>query len=664
MARRQGDRPLRVLLTGGGTGGHVYPTLSVYDIIKEHWKIDRVLYLGSRGRAEEQIVPRYGIPMAFTPCAPLFGLGVWKLLISLMVNFFGTLRALWLLLRFRPHIILAAGGYVSAPAVFASFLIRPFLNPLLVIDEQNVVPGLMNKLASVFARVVLVSFRETAFFVWNSNCVLTGYPVRREFLDGPERSEARQALGIPEDRTVVTVFGGSMGARSINRLLAEVFPELAARRKDLAVYHSTGMARGSYEAWAETAERFRAGLPPDVACAEEGEGLVFSAAGKGLEYHLRPYIHDMALHLRASDLVVCRGGAGALSEVMALGKAALVIPKRDLPGDHQELNAISLAATGGCETVFERKSDTGVDFVDAAEFSSVFFDLLDSPARRETMGALAREHFPEGCREKTVATLRSLLDGQPFTTIQELEEPEYVRLQKQVDNLVRFLLKQPAGSFYHRFYSIRMEECLRSGRWETVNRGVKLCGGLRRIDKIPRLLELFRHGNGFLRRNVLTAFIHMGHEFPELKDLVVRALKDSYFEVRSEAVQLAAAFQETMVREPEIAHLMCRRMHNPLERFDVRYWCIRTLPLFVSLDSYFRLARKYRFARNVKFREAILEGIGQAVDKGRIPQSRGRDVRVFLNDFLVTTSGFDPKFKIRSTYRELTDMLERGGGKK
>ncbi len=664
MARRKGDRPLRVLLTGGGTGGHVYPTLSVFDIIKEHWKIEKVLYLGSRGRAEEQIVPRYGIPLAFTPCAPLFGLGAWKLFVSLVVNFFGTLRASWLLLRFRPHIILAAGGYVSAPAVFASFLLRPFLNPVLVIDEQNVVPGLMNKLASVFARVVLVSFRETAFFVWNSNCVLTGYPVRREFLDGPEMSEARQALGIPEGRTVVTVFGGSMGARSINRLLAEVFPELATRRKNLTVFHSTGMARGSYEAWAETAERFRANLPPGTACAEEGEGLVFTAAEAGVEYHLRPYIHDMALHLRASDLVVCRGGAGALSEVMALGKASLVIPKRDLPGDHQELNAINLASAGGCETVFERKTGAGVDYVEAEEFASVFFGLLDDPARRADMAALARDHFPEGCREKTVATLRNLMDEQPFTTIQELEEPEYVRLQKQVDNLVRFLLRQPADSFYHRFYSIRMEECFRSSQWDTVNRGVKLCGGLRRTDKIPVLLELFRKGNGFLRRNVLTAIIHMKHEFPELRDLVIRALQDNYFEVRSEAVKLAAAFHETMVREPEIAHLMCRRMHNPLERFDVRYWCIRTLPLFVSLDSYFRLTRKYRFARNVKFREAILEGIGQAVDMGRIPKSRGGDVRVFLNDFLVTTSGFDPKFKIRSTYRELTDMLERTGGKK
>lgn len=651
-------KPLRVLLTGGGTGGHVYPTLAVYEILKQEFPVSQVLYVGSKGRAEEKIVPRFGIPLSFTPCAPLFGLRPWSLAASVFVNFVGTLKVLLTLLRFRPHVILAAGGYVSAPAVFASFLLRPFLRPLLVIDEQNVVPGLMNKLASLFAQAVLVSFRETAFFVWNNNCVFTGYPVRSEFLTGASREEARQALGIAGDRNVVTVFGGSMGARSINRLMAETLAGLGTAEAPLTVFHSTGMSKGAYEAWDDTLLRFTKAAGSGAVVESSGEGKTFRLGGGRLVYHLLPYIHDMALHLQASDLVICRGGAGALSEVMALGRPAVVIPKRDLPGDHQELNAINLASAGGCEVVFERKTADGVDYIDAPEFREVFTRLLGDPARLQAMANRAREKFPAGCRGKIVDTLRSLLAGREVDAIQELVEPEYVRLQKQVDHLVAFLRNQPPESFYYRFYAIRMEEMLRSDQWARLNTGVKLCGGLRRFDKIPLLVSLFETGNGFMRRNILVALANMRLWDPAIADLVVRALQDGYYEVRVAALALASSCVDHTSANPVIVDRMRRLMRRRFERFEVRYWCIRTLPLFVPLDEYFRMTARYRFARNVRLREAILEGFQGALKMERIRADQIEDVRYFLNDFLITTSGFDPKFSIRHNYVELHNRLK------
>jgi len=160
MKRKHG---IRLLLTGGGTGGHVYPILAIYDLLRRELGISDVLYVGSRGRAEEKIVPRWNIPLRYVKCAPVSGLGAWQLLPSIWKNLVGTLKATLILLRFRPQMILASGGYVSAPVTFASFLLRPLLAAPLIIEEQNVMPGLMNKVASLFARLVMDSYPETPY---------------------------------------------------------------------------------------------------------------------------------------------------------------------------------------------------------------------------------------------------------------------------------------------------------------------------------------------------------------------------------------------------------------------------------------------------------------------------------------------------------------------
>lgn len=656
-AHRDKKRKIRVLLTGGGTGGHVYPNLALLDILRQEFDIEDVLYVGSRGRGEETIVPRAGLPIRYVSCAPMSGLNPLKAFGALGRVAAGTIQAARILLSYRPNLIVAAGGYVSAPLTFASFLLRPFRKTRLVIQEQNVVPGLMNKVASLFAHVVMVSFPETPFYIWTNRCVFTGYPVRQEFEKPVAHGAARERVGVPADRLLVLVYGGSMGARSLNRLLVDTLPRMARMGRPMTVIHASGLAAGAYNAFEDTRQRLRKSLPPDATLEEREGNPVARLAGGHIEYRLFPYLHELSHWLAASDLVICRAGAGAVSELLAMGKPALVVPKRDLPGDHQELNAISLAEKGACEIVFERRNRDGIDYVDGGEFASVFESLAKEPARMAALGAKARNQFQSSFRSRMVHTIRQVLAGKDPEFLMDFGEPVYVRMQKQVDTLVDFLRKEPSDSFYRRFYRIKMEEAFQSSRWERLNQGIKLCGALQRTDQIPLLLSLFETGNGFMRRNILTALMHMDQYDPAFADLVQKALEDPYFEVRSHAARLVSHYIEDLGKAPGVREALLKRVGRRFERFEVRGHCLRVLALLLPLSDFFALADPFRFARNVRLREAVLDGIGAALEAGLVPSSQIGEVRQFVREILITTSGFRPRFSIRERYVDLYQKL-------
>ena len=457
---------------------------------------------------------------------------------------------MFILLRFRPHLILASGGYVSAPVTFASFLLRPVLRAPLLIDEQNVVPGLMNKVASLFAKAIIVSFPETPFFLWNNRCVYAGYPVRQELLRPRAAGDCRKELGLPDDRFLVLVYGGSLGSRSINRLITGIIPELIRQQRGLYIVHSTGLAQGEYDAWQDTVKALREACPAGTIFLESADGLEATVAGARLTFRLQPYLHDIARYLAAADLVICRAGAGAVTEICATRKAAIVIPKRGLPGNHQEHNAIRLAENDACEVVFERRGPGGVDYIDVGEFLPVLERLLACPARVAALGRNARSHFNEGFAEIIMETVESLLTRQEVEYASNIVEPAGMEILKQVDLLVGFLRKQPKGSFYHRLYTIKMEEFLQSSDWHLINNGIKLIGALGRADLFPVLAKHFSSGNGFMRRNALRALDHIGVYVEEIPGLLIRAFQDPYFEVRATAFSVAGRYAARLSRPP------------------------------------------------------------------------------------------------------------------
>ena len=657
--RQPRPRRLRVVLTGGGTGGHVYPALAIHDALAVEDRVADTLYLGVRGRAEEVIVPRRGIPLAFVPSAPILGSSPAARLRAGVRIGAGVVVAGWRLLRFRPHLVVATGGWVSAPVVIAAFLLRPVLKARIVIHEQNIVPGLLNKAASMLADVVAVSFRESAYFIWSHRCVHSGYPVRRELLDEePSRAEARRQLGVPPDATVVLAYGGSMGSRSINRAMADLAPRLLARAGVLVV-HAAGLARGDgYDAMEDTAARLAASLGERWDAGERVGRREDGSVG----WRLVDYLHDLPLWQRAADVVVTRAGAGALAELGVLGRAAVLVPKRGLSGDHQELGAIAVAERGAAEVVFERRDPgTGVDYVEAEELAERLEGLLARPDARERMEAAARGVLRTWRPAEIVAFLGEVLEGRELDWVPQVDEPPFVRFQRTFDSLVAFLDAAPAGSLYHRLYDIKVEEYLRSGDWWTVNRGIKLVGALRRVDLYPFLREGFPRFRGFLRRNALAALGKARRFEPWFAGMILAGLRDPYWEVRREAVALYRRYWREVTtldgeEAREIREGILGRLQRRRESFEVRAEALRASVFLLDEDGFHAVAGRFLWARNERYREALLDAVQDGLASGRLAD-RER-VRRLVKRMLITSSSFRPQFVLRERFLRVVRTLE------
>ncbi len=659
-AKGTGPEPgKRVLLTGGGTGGHVYPSLAIYDLLKRAGIAGEALYLGVRGRAEEQIVPRHGIPLKFVPSAPFAETSLFSKLLALLVVFRGALVAGVRILRFRPALVVASGGYVSAPVILAAFLLKPFLRLRIVVDEQNLVPGLLNKFASLFADVVLISFTETAYFIWNNRCVATGYPVRAEYLaHDVDRSAAKRRLGMPEDAFVLLVTGGSMGARSINRAVARLAPALS-EHPQLLIVHGIGMAQGSsYDALADTSkqlsETLRSRFDPETLTASEGDRVFYRGYA---------YLDNLFDYQKAADLVISRSGAGSLAEILALGRASILIPKRGLPGDHQEMNAISVAERGAAEVFFERRDpETKEDVIRDDLLGRMIRKLVSSPERLAEFERDARSEAELDVGRKIVDTVRKVLDRRPIDFVPQVSEPRSVRIQRQFDSLVSYLDRTRRETsreavLLRRFYGIKLEEWLRSPSFLTVNKGIKLIGALAKEEHYPFLCERFPTFEGYLKRNALLALAKAERYHRSFEDVIRRGLADGYYETRVAAIALYRTFARELRAPADIEARILVLMGRKREAWEVRAEAIKASALFLDEQAFLGAMTRFRAARNVRAREAVLEAISNGLREDAFEDITS--VRVFVKRMLITTSEFKPHFLVRARYVRVVEQLER-----
>lgn len=299
---------------------------------------------------ETTLVPRTGIDCYFLPMAPPTSL--WgSALLAL-----ATVRALVLIARIRPSVTFATGGYVSVPAVVASWLLRV---PV-VLFLPDVVPGKAVARLAPLARRIAAATRASLAHLPRERTMVTGYPVRDHFraVSTRSRHELRQRFDLPPDVRVLCVFGGSQGARAINEALARHLSTLLARYHIIHVCGEKRLAE---------AERAAAGLPHALK----------------MRYRLFPYLHDEAMTeaMAASDLALCRSGASTLGELPALGLPAILVPLPD-PAVHQRDNADVLAAAGAAVVLDE--SDLHERLAPLVE------ELLDDPGRRRAMADGAR----------------------------------------------------------------------------------------------------------------------------------------------------------------------------------------------------------------------------------------------------------------------------------
>jgi UDP-N-acetylglucosamine--N-acetylmuramyl-(pentapeptide) pyrophosphoryl-undecaprenol N-acetylglucosamine transferase len=344
---------MNVLLTGGGTGGHVYPALALVEALRREDPECRVLFVGSRAGMEASLIPAAGVSFAGLAIRPPRSGAVGRLLVSLASGGVACGQAVGVVARFRPSVIVATGGIAAAPAVMVGAALRI---PIVVI-EGNVLPGRVNRFLARFGRVIAVASDAAAEQVPAGRIVVTGLPVRREVYTA-SREEGLRLFGLDPRRRTVLALGGSQGAQRLNQAVEEAVDRLA-HRSDIQVIHQIG--RG----WAGAA------------------GVSESRTVGGVRYLRLPYLTQIGPAYASADLVLSRCGANALAEITACGRPALLVPYPHAAEDHQTKNARPLASAGAAVVIPDAALRGEVL---AAQITGV----LDAPGRLEDMASRAR----------------------------------------------------------------------------------------------------------------------------------------------------------------------------------------------------------------------------------------------------------------------------------
>jgi UDP-N-acetylglucosamine--N-acetylmuramyl-(pentapeptide) pyrophosphoryl-undecaprenol N-acetylglucosamine transferase len=364
-------RALRLMLAGGGTGGHVYPALAVLEQIagERQW-------VGSRGGREEPLVRRAGIAFVGVPTGAVLGRGPLALTRSALRNLQGIGAARRAIRAFRPDVVFATGGYVSVPVVVAA---RTLGVPT-ALFLPDVKPGLAVAALSRIADRVACTAEETRRYLPADKVVPTGYPVRPELRAWDDRARARATLGLPPDEPVVFVVGGSTGARSINRALLAGLGRLLPRAH---VLHMAG-AHGI-----EEARRAQDALDADV---------------RG-RYRPFEYLHEeYGPAMAAADLTVARAGASVLGELPAFGLPSVLVPG-SFAGGHQRYNADYLVGAGAALRLDDELMQQ------EGTLTTTIMSLLDDPERLRAMSGAARALDRPDASARIAELLASLAAG-------------------------------------------------------------------------------------------------------------------------------------------------------------------------------------------------------------------------------------------------------------
>ena len=366
---------MRIIVSGGGTGGHIYPAVTIANQIKEKQPDAEIIFVGTREGLESEIVPRYGYPIEFIEVAGFqrkLSLDTIKSTFKLLA---GLIDALKLIRKIKPDLVVGTGGYVCGPVLFLAAL----QGILTCIQEQNAMPGVTNKILAHFVKKVFLGYQEAGkYFGGNSEKLFTGNPIRKEILE-VSRAVAIEKLKLDPAKKTILVSGGSRGARSINDAMALVDTSLAGR-SDVQVIHITG----------ETGhEKFIGQVEKNVLMSDNIK--VFS------------YMHDMPLALAAADLAVFRSGAIGLAELMAKGIPSILVPYPYATANHQEYNARAVEGAGAAVVILDREL-TGEILLKQIE------SLLTDESRLQKMKAaakaLGRPEAAEDIARKVLALLK------------------------------------------------------------------------------------------------------------------------------------------------------------------------------------------------------------------------------------------------------------------
>lgn len=313
------SRPLKIVLSGGGTGGHIYPALALARYIQAKRPGTQFLYIGSERGLEKSIVPKTGMRFEMVKIQGIkrsLSLDNFKTLWYMISS---TAKAKKMLKEFKPDVVIGTGGYVCGPVLLAASQ----LHYPTIIHEQNSIAGITNKFLARYASRIAICFEAVAkdFARYQDKLVLTGNPRGQEVV-----AEVKEQTPTQDQRKKVLIVGGSQGAEAINAAFLAAYPDLVERGYEVTLV--TGK---------KLYEQIRSNLPKELPD----------------HIHLLPYIDNMPATLIDCQLIVCRAGATTLTELTALGVPSILIPSPYVTGNHQEHNAMSLADNGAAVMIKE-----------------------------------------------------------------------------------------------------------------------------------------------------------------------------------------------------------------------------------------------------------------------------------------------------------------------
>lgn len=344
---------MKLLIAGGGTGGHLFPGMAVAEEFLARDPANQVLFVGTKRGIEARAVPAAGYRLELISAAGIRGKGGFSQLKSVAMMLYGYAQSRKVLKEFRPDFVLGVGGYASLPMVLAA---RGMQVPCFI-HEQNAIPGMSNKLLARFATQVFITLEESAKFFPQDKILVTGNPLRRQILDlvatatspAPAQQESGRLFRI-------FVFGGSQGAHAINEAMIAALPNLADLFSRLEICHQTG---------------------------ENDYSVVQNAyREKCVAAAVHPFISDMAAEYRKADLIICRAGATTIAEVTACGKTCLFIPFPHAVDDHQRRNAEALLKKQACFMLLEHE-------VTGERLAGLIRELVDDPELLRQTGEAA-----------------------------------------------------------------------------------------------------------------------------------------------------------------------------------------------------------------------------------------------------------------------------------
>ncbi len=671
---------LRILFSGGGTGGHVQPALAVAEEVLRLIPETTIRYAGVSSPESELVPPEFQIKLF--PAVGMPSLRSLKMIPFAWTLLKGVLQAIIYILKFRPHAVFATGGFASAPAVFAAAIVSKshllFRRIPIYLFEPNAEPGRMNMMAAKLAdRIAVVT--DIACHTLNfPNVAVDGYPVRWNFR-AVDREEARRALNLPQDAHVVLAFGGSMGARTLNNALVEAWSML---RRDPQLFLLLAVGRRDSD---------------DYHAVRETEDLAQQLGVANDPHFIRvKSFDDMSAVYTAADLVVTRAGAGTIAEICQRGLAAILVPKSNLPGDHQAANAVMMKLKNAMDVVFER-SVAGeyhqvTEAINPEELAAYIHYYLAATDRCEELRRNAMEAATPEARRTIALNLIQMAQGHKVKnenlprSVTELSEDVRMlgrsgtalrsRLERELkfswnDLLPPRVLDLPERPLPHpdrrdalpliSYYRYRGNVMLSSSSWETRNEGIKLAAlacdsEVRPIlfdwitDRRPVIGLKRRLGGdfqtvGFLRRNAVAALPALEWWDDEQFKVLRTALDDPYWEVRTAAARALVRLPE---EQSEVTHKVFSQLlqeHLVDEKhYEVRTAIWLTLGVISPTLPSIELIRGELHHPNDLVRTGLMQALERMELRGISTDEYADEIQ---RNLLLTSSQFVPNFQLR-----------------